>query len=48
MIRTQIPNISSNVLNAFQNSLLENRDNDMVLKLTAINKRRLSDVWGPS
>ena len=29
-------------------ALLENSDNDMALNLIAINKLRLSDVWGPS
>ena len=28
--------------------LLENSDNDTALKLIAINKLSLSDVWGPS
>ena len=29
-------------------SLLENSDNNMALKLIAIKKLHLSDVWGPS
>ena len=31
-----------------ETALLENSDNDMALNLIAINRLRLSDVWGPS